>query len=55
MEDIVDHTKDLLGVEDSDEKKAHDIKQKKAEGESTHRERLELKDIKQKKKDQEQM
>lgn len=49
---IIDQTKDVLGIEDSDEKKQEELQQKKAAGDTTHRERLELKELKSKEKDE---
>lgn len=48
MSDPIDQAKDVLGIEDSDEKKKEDIEEKKAAGDSTDRERMELDEIKEK-------
>lgn len=50
MADIVDHAKDVLGVEDAPEDRKQDLKKKKAQGDDTDRDRKELDDLKQKRR-----
>ena len=52
MKDIVDQTKEVLGVEDSEKDKHKELKQKKAAGEETDLERKELEELEKKAQDE---
>jgi hypothetical protein len=52
MKDIVDQTKEVLGVEDSEKERHEDLKEKKATGDETDRDRKELKELDKKAQDE---
>jgi hypothetical protein len=52
MKDIVDQTKEVFGVEDSEQDKRDDLKEKKAAGEETDRDRKELEELEKKAEDE---
>lgn len=52
MEDFVEQAKEVMGIEDSDEQKRADLRERVDSGDSTDRERKALDELEQKKEDE---